>query len=212
MDQSKKWKSVYYNVPVERNAVALTFDIGNGNETYKKVLHVLSEKKVNKATFFLSSPVISEYPEIAKSIKDAGFEIGSHGHNHYNYTEYDDQWIEEQVKKAENIIFGLTGVRTNLIRTPNGNFDQRVLKKLSELGYTTIHWSADSFDWMNPGVEVITHRVLSKAKRGVIILMHASDTAKQTHLALPGIIDGLRRKGFEFNTVTELITESQLIN
>ncbi|WP_236693025.1 polysaccharide deacetylase family protein [Aneurinibacillus tyrosinisolvens] len=202
-------KKVYYDVKTEKNRVALTFDIGNGHQTFEKVVHVLAEKRVEKSTFFLSSPVLASFPEIGKRVKEMGYEIGSHGHNHYNYTEYDNRWIEEQVRKAEEIIFDTTQVRPRLIRTPNGDFDQRVVEKLSEMGYTTIHWSADSFDWMNPGVDIIIERVLSKARPGVIILMHASDTAQQTHIALPSIIDGLRLKGFEFVTVSELIHEEQ---
>jgi polysaccharide deacetylase family sporulation protein PdaB len=208
VDYHNKRKIVYYDVPVSKKVVALTFDIGNGFETAEKVLEVLSNKQLDKCTFFLSSPVLLTDPLIGKKIRDMGYEIGSHGHNHYNYSEYEDDWIVNQVTNAEKIIFNVTGVIPSLIRTPNGDFNQRVLKKLSELGYTTIHWSADSLDWMNPGVDVIIHRVLSKARPGVIILMHASDTVQQTHLALPSIIDGLRNKGFDFMTVSELINES----
>ncbi|WCK53277.1 polysaccharide deacetylase family protein [Aneurinibacillus sp. Ricciae_BoGa-3] len=203
-------KKVYYDIKTKKNNIALTFDIGNGHQTFEKVLHVLEEKSVKKSTFFLSSPVLMSFPEVGKRVKEMGYEIGSHGHNHYNYTEYDNKWIEEQVRKAEEIIFNNTQVRPTLIRTPNGDFDYRVLDKLSEMGYTTIHWSADSLDWMNPGVDVIIERVLSKARPGVIILMHASDTAQQTHKALPNIIDGLRQKGLEFVTVSELINEEQI--
>ena len=206
---SYKRKQVYYDVKTEKKIVALTFDIGNGNQTAKKVLDILLDKRVDKSTFFLSSPMLESFPEVGIRVKQMGYEIGSHGYNHYNYSEYDNQWIEEQVTKAEEIIFKVTGVRPDLIRTPNGDFNQRVLDKLSEMGYTTIHWSADSLDWMNPGVEEITNRVLSRLRPGVIILMHASDTAQQTHEALPFIIDKLREKGFEFATVSELINEEK---
>lgn len=194
-----------YNVQTDKKVVALTFDIGNGNKTPAMVLDVLEQKGVKNVTFFLAAPWVSKHPEVAKRIRMMGLEIGSHGYLHKNYSEHSDDWIYGQIKKAEEIIFGITGVKTNLIRTPNGDFDQRVLKKLHAMGYKTIHWSADSIDWMNPGVDVIVHRVLSKAQPGVIILMHASDTARQTGEAVPRIIDGLRDRGYKFVAVSELI-------
>ncbi|MCG6197979.1 polysaccharide deacetylase family sporulation protein PdaB, partial [Anoxybacillus sp. LAT_38] len=74
-----------------------------------------------------------------------------------------------------------------------------------EMGYTVIQWDTDSKDWINPGVDTIVNNVLSKAHPGDIVLLHASDSCKQTHLALPQIIDKLRADGYEFVTVSELI-------
>ncbi|GAX88404.1 polysaccharide deacetylase family sporulation protein PdaB [Effusibacillus lacus] len=194
-----------YEVPTDKKVVALTFDISWGEKIPGPVLDVLEKKQLKKATFFLSGPWTSTHPEIAKRIKSMGYEIGSHGYKHDNFSRYDNNWIDDQVRKAEEAIYDVTGVKTKLIRTPNGDFNKRVLEKLHSMGYTTIQWGTDSLDWTNPGVDVIVNRVLSKAHPGDIILMHASDSCKQTVEALPQIIDGLREKGYEFVTVTELI-------
>ena len=103
-----------------------------------------------------------------------------------------------------------TGKKPNLIRFPNGDFDKRVLKIADSLGYKTIQWDTDSRDWMNPGKDEIVKRVLTKAHPGDIVLLHASDSCRQTHEALPEIIDGLRSKGYEFVTVSELISGSEV--
>jgi peptidoglycan/xylan/chitin deacetylase (PgdA/CDA1 family) len=99
----------------------------------------------------------------------------------------------------------MTGKKPDLIRMPNCDFDKRVLQIAGEMGYTVIQWDTDSKDWTNPGTEAIINNVLSKAHPGDIILMHASDSCKETHLALPVIIDKLRQQGYEFVTVSELI-------
>lgn len=195
-----------YSVKTDQKIVALTFDISWGEKTPGPVLDVLEKENLKKATFFLSGPWTSTHSDIAKRIKTMGFEIGSHGNLHKNFSEYSNDWIDVQVKKAEESIFDVTGVKTKLIRTPNGDFNSRVLKKLSTMGYTTIQWDTDSLDWKNPGVDAIVNRVLSKAHPGDIILMHASDSCKQTVEALPRIIAGLRAKGYEFVTVSELIS------
>lgn len=200
-----KTPSAIYKVNTDKKVLALTFDISWGEKTPNPVLDVLQKKGLTKATFFLSGPWTQTHPEIAKRIKNMGFEIGSHGHKHDNFSQYPDSWIRDQVTKAEQAIQEVTGVKTKLIRTPNGDFNKRVLATLNQMGYQVIQWDTDSLDWKNPGVDNIVNRVLSRAHEGDIILMHASDSCKQTVEALPRIIDGLRSKGFEFVTVSELI-------
>lgn len=187
-----------YKVKTDVKSVALTFDIGWGKKTAGMVLEVLERKNAKDVTFFVAAPTVIAHPEVIRRIRDMGFEIGSHGYLHNNYSEHSDEWIQEQVEKAEKAIQSLSGVTPKLIRTPNGEFDQRVLKKLHSMGYLTIHSSIDSIDWMNPGTDIIVCRVLSGVHPGAIILLHASDTAEQTADALPRIIDGLRDMGYKF--------------
>jgi peptidoglycan/xylan/chitin deacetylase (PgdA/CDA1 family) len=136
--------------------------------------------------------------------------VGSHGHRHDNYSQYNEQQIRTQIGKADQILTKLIGKKPNLIRFPNGDFDKRVLRIADQMGYKTIQWDTDSLDWMNPGKDRIVKKVVSKAHPGDIILMHASDSCRQTHEALPEIIDALRAKGYEFVTVSELIAGSQV--
>jgi polysaccharide deacetylase family sporulation protein PdaB len=173
-------------------------------------LDVLEQKGLKKATFFLSSPWAETHPDLVKRIADMGFEIGSHGHRHDNYSTYNEQQIRTQISKADHILKELTGKKPKLIRFPNGDFDKRVLRIADEMGYKTIQWDTDSMDWMNPGTDKIIQRVVKKAHPGDIILMHASDSCKQTHEALPVIIDKLREKGYEFVTVSELIAGTEV--
>lgn len=202
--------SAIYSVDTDKKQVALTFDISWGEERAGPILDVLEQKELKKATFFLSSPWAESHPDIVKRIVDMGYEIGSHGHRHENYSSLSDEQIREQITKAHSILTEVTGKEPNLIRYPNGDFDQRVLKIADKLGYKSIQWDTDSLDWMNPGTEKIIQRVISKAHPGDIILMHASDSCKQTHEALPTIIDELRNKGYEFVTVSELIAGTEV--
>lgn len=198
-----------YNVPTERNVVALTFDISWGDKRLEPILEVLKEKNVKAATFFVSSVWSQQHPELVKKIQEAGYEIGSHGHKHDNYSTLTDDEIRSQITTAHSIITEVTGTSPNLIRLPNGDFDKRVLKIASELQYQVIQWDTDSMDWLSIGTEKIADRVISRAHPGDIILMHASDSAKQTHLALPIIIDQLREKGYDFLSVSELLTQTE---
>lgn len=199
-----------YKVDTEQKVLALTFDISWGEKAPGPILDILKQKNVTKATFFLSGPWVSHHVEIAKRIKSMGYEIASHGYMHKNYSEFSDGWIRDQVHKAERSIYDATGVKTTMIRTPNGDINKRVIGTLTGMRYKVIQWHTDSLDWMNPGVEAIKQRVLTRAVPGDIILMHASDSCKQTHLALPAIIDGLRAKGYQFVTVSELLAGAKV--
>jgi peptidoglycan/xylan/chitin deacetylase (PgdA/CDA1 family) len=66
----------------------------------------------------------------------------------------------------------------------------------------------DSKDWNNPGVPTIVKNV-NKAEKGDIILLHASDSAKQTAKALPLILKNIQQKGLKLISVSELIANGE---
>lgn len=209
---SQNEPSAIYSVQTDKKVVALTFDISWGEIRTEPILKILEDKGVKKATFFLSSPWSQSHTNIVNKIVKDGYEIGSHGHKHDNYSGLSDAQVREQIQKAHEILNQVTGKSPNLIRLPNGDFNKRVLRVANELGYQVIQWDTDSLDWKNPGVDQIVNRVVTKAHPGDIILLHASDSCKQTHEALPQIIDQLRAKGYEFVTVSELIEQSRVSN
>ncbi|MCP3775412.1 polysaccharide deacetylase family sporulation protein PdaB [Paenibacillus sp. MZ04-78.2] len=201
-----------YSIPTERKLIALTFDISWGDTRTEPILQILENKGIRNATFFLSSPWTKSHPDTVSKIVKGGWEIGSHGHKHVNYSSLSDEEIRAQIKTAHQVIQEVTGASPNLLRLPNGDFDKRVLQIANELRYTVIQWDTDSQDWMNKGVDTIINRVLSKAHPGDIVLFHASDSVKQTHEALPVIIDKLREKGYEFVTVSQLMKQTKVSN
>lgn len=207
---SQSEPSAIYSVETNKKVIALTFDISWGDKRTEPILQILEDKGLKDVTFFLSSPWSRDHPEIVKKIVDGGFEIGSHGHKHVNYSSLNDDEIRKQIRTSHQILTEATGKSPHLIRMPNGDFDKRVLRIADELNYKVIQWDTDSRDWMNPGVHNIINRVVSRAHPGDIILMHASDSCKETHLALPVIIDKLRADGYEFVTVSELLYQTEL--
>ncbi|GAA0381275.1 polysaccharide deacetylase family sporulation protein PdaB [Bacillus horti] len=194
-----------YKVATSDKKIALTFDISWGNERPGPILDVLESRGVKDATFFLSSPWAENHPDIVKRIHEQGFEIGSHGHKHDNYSTFKDDEIRQQLVKSNNILRSLTGKTPTLLRTPNGDYDKRVLRIAQELNFTVIQWNTDSRDWLNPGSDKIVQNVVEHVVPGDIILLHASDSSKQTHEALPQIIDRLQQDGYQFVTVSELL-------
>ncbi len=207
VDAYHKLKPIY-EIRTSEKVVALTFDISWGNVTPMPVLEILKEHDIT-ATFFLSGPWVKQYPEIVKRIKEDGHEIGSHGHRHINYSNLSKTEIKEEVMKAHANIKEIADVEPKVIRTPNGDYSNHVIEAIQECNYDAIQWGTDSLDWMNPGVNTIVERVTKKVHPGDIVLMHASDTCKQTTEALPSILKDLKKQGYKFITVSDMLKKAK---
>ncbi|MGB9867817.1 MAG: polysaccharide deacetylase family protein [Bacillota bacterium] len=198
---------VFY-IKTKEKKVALTFDISWGIKTLPSVLQVL--KNLNqKATFFLSSPWVEMHPDLAREIAAAGHEIASHGEKHVNLSTLSKAEVIENISTAGKVIQDKLAVKPRFFRPPNGDYDDVVVTTARELGYETVIWAVDSLDWKNPGVQFMVDRVKKLVFPGAILLFHASDSTKQTHLALPLIIEQLRKDGYQLLTLGELWSAGQ---
>ena len=192
----------------EKN-LALTFDISWGETKALPILEELKKNKV-KASFFISGAWAERHPEIVEQIVRDGHEIGNLGYKYENYTAMEEDEIRKDIIRSSEAIKKIAGDQPILLRPPNGNFDKRVLTVSDKLNYTVIHWSLDSGDWRNPGAENIVQNVTSDVDPGDIILLHASDSAKQTEAALPSMISTLKKNGYSFVTVSELVSNASI--
>ncbi|MDP4163718.1 MAG: polysaccharide deacetylase family sporulation protein PdaB, partial [Bacillota bacterium] len=184
--------------------IALTFNIGWGDEKAAPILDVLKKENVKSATFFLAGSWAERHPDLVSRISKEGFEIGILGYGYEDYLQLDENKIKRDLGKAQTAFQKLNIKELKLVRAPTGHFDEKTLHAAEQFKYTVVHWSLDSKDWTNPGVNSIINNVRA-ANKGDIILLHASDSAKQTAQALPIIIRDLRIKGLKFVTVSEMI-------
>lgn len=189
--------------------IALTFDISWGEVKAIPILEQLNKNKV-KASFFISGAWAERHPEIVEQIVKDGHEIGNLGYKYEDYTTMENEEIRKDIIRSHEAIKKVAGTQPELLRPPNGNFDKRVLTLSDKMNYTVIHWSLDSEDWRNPGMETIVENVAKDADPGDIILLHASDSAKQTADAIPNIISTLKKKGYNFYTVSELVSNANI--
>jgi peptidoglycan-N-acetylglucosamine deacetylase len=200
-------KAVYKG---EKN-IALTFNIGWGDERALPILKTLKDQHVKSVTFFLSGSWAERHPDVVNQIMKAGYEIGILGYSYKDYSNLKDEEIARDISKAQTAFKKLGVKNIELLRAPTGHFDKRLLKISDRFGYTVVHWSVDSKDWTNPGVETIIQNV-DQAEKGDIILLHASDSAKQTNKALPQLLDEIKSKNIKMVTVSEMISNSSAKN
>ncbi|MGE8207859.1 polysaccharide deacetylase family sporulation protein PdaB [Heyndrickxia sp. NPDC080065] len=191
-----------------KKGIALTFNIGWGDQKAEPIIDTLVKNEVKSATFFLSGSWAERHPDIVNKIVKSGYEIGNLGYAYEDYTELESVKIRQDILRAQEVLKKLNVKNIKLLRSPTGHFDKKTLKVADQLGLTVVHWSINSEDWTNPGVNQIIKNI-DQAKNGDIILMHASDAAKQTKNALPSIIDNLKDKG-TFTNVSDMIANGKV--
>ncbi len=187
--------------------VALTFDDGPHPIYTPQVLDILKRYKV-KATFFLIGERAERYPEIAHQIVIEGHEIGNHTYSHpNNLPKKSLDEIRREIEMGAAAIERVTGVRPRLFRPPKGFLNYRVLTAAQLEGYTLVFWTVSADHKDAPTPEAMANRVLKLVHPGAIILMHDGRIKSRWKdvKALPLIIEGLRKRGYGFATVSKLI-------
>lgn len=201
---STKKELPIYCVKTDKPQVAISFDAAWGNEDTGKILDTLEKYNV-KTTFFMTGGWVEKYPDDVKAIFKAGHDLGNHSENHKHMSELSYNEITDEIDKVTKKVNDLTGVTMNLFRPPYGDYDNQLIYQLKDLNYYPIQWSVDSLDWKNYGVDSIIDTVLNHKAlgNGAIILMH--NGGKYTAEALPKVIEGLQKKGYEIVPISKLI-------
>lgn len=175
-----------------------------GNEDTATLLDILERQGVH-ATFFFTGGWVEKYPDDVKTILAKGHEVGNHSENHKQMSQLSKEQCKEEIQKVHDKVKNLTGLEMTVFRPPFGDYDDTVIEAANELGYHVIQWDCDSLDWKDYGAESIIHTVTCHKHlgNGSIILMH--NGAKYTKDALEQVIIELKKQGYEFLTVSELI-------
>ncbi len=184
-------------------AASLMFNVDWGEEFLPEILNILEAKAV-KATFFMTGAWAEHNSQLAKSITEAGHELGNHGGSHVHVETISKQELLDVIRTGEERIFDATGVKpAKLFAPPYGEWTDNTVSWAFEIGYQTILWTTDTVDWQRPAPETIWKRALAGAEPGCLLLMHPTEN---TVTALATIIDGYKEKGLAFVTVSDNVT------
>ncbi|MER6981605.1 polysaccharide deacetylase family protein [Streptomyces carpinensis] len=190
----------------QAKCIALTFDAGP-SENSARLLDILKQKKVPATFFLLGARHIEKYPELVERMAAEGHEVASHTWDHKILTRIPEAQIREELQRPNEAIERLTGRRPTLVRPPQGRTNGTVHKVSRELGMSEVLWSVTAKDYTTNDSALITERVLDQASRDGIILLH--DIYPGTVPAVPGIIDGLKQRGYVFVTVPQLLAPAK---
>ena len=189
-----------------RRDVALTFDDGPGPFT-PQILRVLVRLHA-PATFFVIGRWARAYPQFVADEIHGGCEVGDHTETHPPLAELSASAQTDEITQAADAIRQAGAPYPVLLRPPYGSFDPTTLQVLRDQRMLMVLWSADTSDYLRPGVSKIIYTAVSGAQPGAIILMHdGGGDRSQTVAALPRIIDRIRQRGFRLVTVSQLIAD-----
>jgi peptidoglycan/xylan/chitin deacetylase (PgdA/CDA1 family) len=184
--------------------IALSFDDGPGPYT-PEILGVLERFHVH-ATFFAIGKMERYFS--ASTIRELhdGDVVGDHTQSHPMLAQLSAHDQREELFEPLVRIELLGGERPTLFRPPYGSYDATTMRELHALHLLMVLWSADTQDYLQPGVSTIVQRALAGAQPGAILLMHdGGGNRAQTVASLPQIITQLRARGYRLVTVPELL-------
>lgn len=189
--------------------VALTFDDGPGRLS-EELLGGLRHLRA-PATLFLTGASITGREALLRRAHAEGHELANHGFAHRSLQRH-PLAASRALRRTNGALEAITGARPVLFRPPYGHHDAALRLVVSALGLATVLWDVDSRDWEREpdDAEAIERDVLRSARGGSIVLMHdaaagRSGDRRVTLAALPGIVGGLRERGFELVTVSRLL-------
>ncbi|CAM4078508.1 polysaccharide deacetylase family protein [Lederbergia lenta] len=200
----EKTGDVIWDIKAEEKVIALTFDDGPHSVYTPQILDVLAKYNA-KATFFVIGEHAKKFPHLISREKIEGHEIANHTYTH-SYSNQDK--LEEELRKTDEVIYNITGAYPLFYRPIGGEYNERIVNTAVQQGFRVIMWSwhQDTQDWKRPGVNKIVSKVLSGARPGDIVLFHdAGGDRSQTVEALQDILPALKKEGYTFVTVSELL-------
>ncbi len=216
--------AILRRIPTTQAGLALTFDLGGRLTPAIDIMERLIVDRVcatihptgDAALTTTGTAVmglIKAHPEL--------FEVGNHTMHHCNLrdggggkicptTPPTVARIQAELQRAEETIVALTGRSTKPYwRPPYGASDARVRAAASAIGYrTTLMWDIDTIDWKTiadggPTTAAIADKVVTRAQRGSIVLMHLG--GYHTYDALPSMVLRLRAAGLQPTTISDLL-------
>ncbi len=197
----------FSGIQTSEKVVALTFDDGPSPRWTAPVLATL-EREGARGTFFLIGESVDAHPAEARAIVAAGHEVGNHSYTHERMILCSPGFVRSELERTDAALRRAGWSRPLLFRSP---FCKKLVVLpwyLARHGRVNVLWDIDADSRAGAGDDAgrLASRVVANARGGSVILMHVMYDGRQlSRDALPLIIRGLRRRGFEFVTVSALL-------
>jgi peptidoglycan/xylan/chitin deacetylase (PgdA/CDA1 family) len=213
---------VVWSVETDKKVVALTFDDGPNPRYTPQVLKILATRQT-AATFFVIGVNAERHQDLLKAAVAAGHEIGNHSLSHRTLMDHSAATIAAEIRQGAEIIERIAGTRPRWFRAPRGRLAGSALAAAASLGQDVAMWSmtrggpdvadddsdavlAGLLATLHPGAIVDLHDGVGADDRGKASLRTRRDAEIR---ALGPFIEGARRDGYEFVTLTALVNRER---
>jgi cellulose synthase/poly-beta-1,6-N-acetylglucosamine synthase-like glycosyltransferase/peptidoglycan/xylan/chitin deacetylase (PgdA/CDA1 family)/spore germination protein YaaH len=197
--------------------VALTFDDGPDPKWTPSILSILEAYHVPATFFVIGENGVANRSILEREVAD-GDEIGNHTYTHPNMAQETNTGINLELNATRRLIEAYTGHSIRLFRAPYfGDAEPTTADELGpaliaqQHGYTVVGLHVDPGDWTKPGVPTIVNQTLEQVAHptpdrstNIILLHDGGGDRSQTIAALPAIISGLQRAGYQIVPISQL--------
>jgi peptidoglycan/xylan/chitin deacetylase (PgdA/CDA1 family) len=193
-------------VETRDSVVALTFDDGPTASQADEMLSYLRANRV-RATFYVTGSGVAEQPEVARRLVADGHELGNHTYSHRTMILRFPGFIRAEVERTDSAIRGVGFRGPITFRPPYTKKLFGLPLYLARTGRVTVTCDVEpeSYPEVDGDAERITRHVLERARPGSIILLHPWYRSREaSRRAVPAIVAGLRARGYDLVTVSEL--------
>lgn len=129
---------------------------------------------------------------------------GNHTVNHYSMPSLEEEKLKDEIMKLHLAVFEKFNYEMKYLRPPMGEYSEKTLKFIKELGYTAVMWSFGYEDWdvnKQGKQEEARQKILNNLHNGEVMLLHA--TSKDNSEILDGIIKEAKSQGYVFKSLDE---------
>lgn len=191
--------------------VALTFDACEARNAPaffdKPLLDYLEAEKLPFTIFATGLFARRNAAELARLAQSPLVEVENHSHDHPQHMErLSPEQVRAEIDDADAAIQAATGRKPVFFRFPAGNYDAATLAAVEATGHRVVHWrwpSGDPAKGLTP--ERLRDWVLSQVRPGDVLIFHINGRAPATHVALPQVVRELRRRGYAFARLDEVV-------
>lgn len=187
----------------EKKLLYLTFDLGYEAGYTSQILDVLKQNHV-KAVFFITGHYLNTQPDLVKRMLEEGHIVGNHTVNHKSLPSLSEKELEKEIMDLHKALYEKFGYEMKYFRPPKGEFSEKVLNTVKNLGYQSIFWSFAYDDWdenKQGREEYGKSKILDNLHNGSILLLHA--TSKDNANILDTVIKEAQKMGYQFQPITE---------
>ena len=188
-----------------RKQVTLTFNGAAKTDNLSAITNILKTSGV-PGSFFLTGELMAENKSRAKTLSEQGFPVYNLSYSYPHVASLAADKLAEELKKTEAALNEIAGKSTKpFFRPPYGEINDEVFKTAKELGYCSILWTVDAFDWdTNQTAEGAKTRVLDNLKDGAIVVMQAG--TKLVPEFLQDLINEIKNRGYSLVDLPTILT------
>ncbi len=187
--------------------IALTFDDGPNTVITPQVLDTLEEYDAVGTFFLIAQNITPESAEVVHRAQAMGCEIENHSVTHGFMDKMTVDEIREEVRVCTEKIVEITGRAPQFFRPPFISVSKAMYDNID----LTFICGIGCEDWVpTVSAQERIDRVLAAAEDGQIVLLHDMQWNQNTADALKTIIPELKKRGFEFVTVSQLFEKKNV--